>query len=83
MPDHERHDIHDNLKLALDELDTGPLDFIGLRNCVRYQREALQIAHRRLEAMRKEPARETGMVYLTACISEPELQRTQSRACFI
>jgi len=52
MPAEEQLDIRDNLRLALDEIETGPLDFIGLRNCVRYQRDALTMAHRRMEVMR-------------------------------
>ena len=42
MPAEEWLEIRDSLTLALDGIETGPLDFIGLRQCVHYQREALR-----------------------------------------
>ena len=45
-------EIKDNLTLALDRIETGPLDFIGLRHSVYYQREAWRTSHKILEAIR-------------------------------
>lgn len=39
-----RDDIRDNLVLALDELDTGPLDAQALRRLVSYQSAALSVS---------------------------------------
>lgn len=51
MPFAERALIVDKLKLALDELETGPGDFDCIRRAVRYQREAIQVSHRRYDRM--------------------------------
>jgi len=48
MKDSERVLIAEKLRLALDEIETGAGDFFSIRNAVRYQREALRTAHRRL-----------------------------------
>lgn len=47
----ERTVVAEKLKLALDEVETGMLDYASLRNAVRFQREALKISRRRLEKM--------------------------------
>ena len=52
MPDEEWLEIRDHLRLALDQLETGPIDFIGLRQRVRYQRIGLKLSHKRMEVMR-------------------------------
>ena len=41
----DRAEIRDHLILALDTLDTGPLDGMGLRDLVAYQRAALKVSH--------------------------------------
>lgn len=51
MSDAERALIADRLKLALDEIETGPGDFDSVRRAVKYQREAIQVAHRRYSRM--------------------------------
>ena len=47
----ERAEIRDNLVLALDALETGPLDSKGLQHLICYQRAALKITHLRKEAL--------------------------------
>lgn len=51
MPVTERALIADNLRLALDEIETGRGDTISLRNAVFFQREAIRASHRRLQRM--------------------------------
>jgi len=46
-------EIKDNLTPALDGIEMGRLDFIGLRQYVYYQRQALLASHERSEAMRQ------------------------------
>lgn len=41
----ERAEIRDNLTLALDTLECGPLDHMGLRHLLAYQRAALKVLH--------------------------------------
>lgn len=50
----EWDELHDALELALDALGDGPgdVDMSYLVNSVSFQREALRLATRRLEAMR-------------------------------
>lgn len=51
LPAAERALIVDRLKLALDEVETGPGDFDSVRRAVKYQREAIQVSHRRYSRM--------------------------------
>lgn len=51
LPAAERALIADRLKLALDEVESGPGDFDSLRRAVRLQREAIRVAHRRYDRM--------------------------------
>lgn len=53
MPQAERAIVADKLRLALDEIESGAGDYISIRNSVSYQREALRVATRRLEALRE------------------------------
>lgn len=41
----ERAEIRDNLTLALDTLECGPLDHMGLWHLLAYQRAALKVLH--------------------------------------
>ncbi len=41
----ERDEIRDHLTLALDTLESGPMDHMGLRHLVAYQRAALKVLH--------------------------------------
>lgn len=44
-------EIRDHLTLALDCIETGPLDLIGLRQCFAYQRAALRIGCRQMAVL--------------------------------
>ncbi|MBB1498790.1 hypothetical protein [Paracoccus sp. MC1862] len=53
MPLAERALIAENLRLALDEIETGAGDFASVFNAVAFQREAIRTAHRRLDRLRE------------------------------
>jgi hypothetical protein len=52
LPEANRREIHDCLTLALDELETGPLDYIAVRRiATHYLRPALKAVHRHMEVV--------------------------------
>ncbi|MGA0613433.1 hypothetical protein [Paracoccus sp. KR1-242] len=51
LPMAERVFITVRLRLALDEVETGPGDLKSMQNAIQYQIEALRAAQRRLDRM--------------------------------